>query len=410
MGKKLKGAKLRSKKRSAEAVEELQEKQAEAAFSKAVPSEDLFVLDTVGETVPHHKRPSRQDKNKKKFQKNVGLGPIEQKKVDQLREKYTLEELQNAASKGRKLLEEQKRPEAARITNTITANRTRSDFDLWEDDNCKNNINSDSKEVKLTENKKLPADIKQQSVAVDIAKMGQSYLPDPVAHRSLLLQAAAVEITRQKRKKDMDTPLSQGMSKETKALLLGDSDDESDPECNENGDDTMAPVGAIPKRANKLTRAQRNKKKRQRVEQAILEKSKREKKLLKQVGAIPVFKKEIKVKEQQQELQQEEKKKRKLNQPVPGKDVEFTAAARDPIYAPLVPVSLQVGDSLRRLTPKGNPVMDRVHSMALRQKVILPKRDHDSEQRRRASHKRRKLSVKGRHNSDTAGKDFQLLG
>jgi len=412
MGKKLQGAKLRAKKRAVAALEELQEQQAEAAAALTVTAAkdaDLFVLDTTGETVPHHKRPSRIQS---KFQRDAGLSAKEQKQVERLRERHDPAKLQELAERGRKHLEQQRR-------GRRTTQRTKTNFDLWNtnDDNSTKNISANvAKQAKnkpknkTNKKPKLVAAAAVAAVAVDVAKTGQSYHPDPVAHKTLLDKAAAIEVARETKKRYLAEPLSKGMSEETKALLLRDSDtDESSDNDEDEQDDTLA-VGPVPKRANKLTRAQLNKKKRKRVEEAIQQKQKKEKKLLKQVGEIHRYKKELN--KQEQEKQALAKQPPKSTTTVaPGKDLEFQIAAKDVVHAPLVAVALDTAGSLRTLRPKGSLAQDRVRSLAVRQQIVVAGKDPESRRRTAATRKKRKLSTKGRHNSGAYyGDDCELLG
>ena len=320
--------------------------------------------------------------------------------------------------------------------------RTRTNYDLWDQEESTDVVNSTSATKQQQESKETNHKNKKRKneVAVDVAKTGQSYLPDPVAHRSILRKAAAVEIKREAKKRQLEAPLSQGMSAETKALLLGDSDDEDEDDDeddnNDKTDDNNTKLGpVIPKRANKRTRAQRNQQKRRRVELALQQKSKRAKTLLNQVGEIGRYRKELK--RQAQEQQQAAAEKQKLlqqekNRPR-GRDVEFRAVADgksgggggvDPVHAPLVAVALpdEVGGggggssgtrSLRTLQPKGSLARERVLSWADRQKVEVSSLSSGAGAAGggpRRTKKKRKLAVKGRRNQDTVGARFELLG
>lgn len=254
--------------------------------------------------------------------------------------------------------------------------------------------------------------LRKSVVAVDVAATaGQSYHPDPVAHQELIQKAAAVEVAREQAVIQKDAPLSQGLSAETKALLLGDSDDDDS-----DGDLEKETVnaGAIPKRANKLTKAQRNKQKRLRAEQAMQLKAKRTKRLLNEVSEIPRYHKEIKRQVQSAAAQRHEKlviQQAKTLQPA-GQHVELQAARDDPVHAPTLPVALstELRSSLRVIKPKGSLAADRLYSMAARRHI--PKRSHteDAVNKRQSSKKRRKLAVKGKHNRDAIGDDFEILG
>ena len=96
-----------------------------------------------------------------------------------------------------------------------------------------------------------------------------------------------------------------------------------------------------------------------------------------------------------------------------GKDVELCAAQQDPVHAPTLPVALPaelLGRSLRTLKPKGSLAADRALSMAVRGQIQKRGTTEVANNRRKDSKKRRKLSVKGKHNRDTVGDNFELLG
>ena len=297
-----------------------------------------------------------------------------------------------------------------------------SNFDLWSDDVNANNhsiiVSSNSnKKAKTTTTK---AKATTSAVSVDVAKAGQSYHPDPVAHAQILQKAAAIEIARETKKRERAAPLSKGMSAATRALLVltdSEDDDSSDDDNDDANNKNDAPALVLLKRVTKLTKAQRNKKKRHRVEEAIVKEAKKQKQLGKQLNQASHFKKELNRQEHAQRqraqlLQQQKDATKKQN--IPGKNVEFKSTM-DPEHAPLVAVALPREDdpvsSLRTLRPRGSLARDRAASWTDRQKAVaVAPLDAESRKRRAQRLRRRPKSVKGKHNAGTNGVGFDLLG
>jgi nucleolar protein 53 len=273
-------------------------------------------------------------------------------------------------------------------------------------------------------------------VAVDVAKAGQSYHPDPVAHRQVVEKAVDVEIRRNAAVEQRSAPISRGMSKETREILLGDSDSEDDSSSDDDSDSDPdaghgrkaagggageedkkgngdGDGGPLPKRTEKLTRAQRNRQKRIRREKYAEEKRKEAKKLMNQVGEAGRYRKELKREERMRAERKEQiAKAKELRRRLPGKDVEHHASRVSPIDAPTVPVALsdEIKSSLRTLKPKGSLVRDRMSSMIDRKLAPKPTRVIIREDGTRHPQKRRKLNVKGKRNNEGVGPDFVVMG
>jgi nucleolar protein 53 len=395
MGKKLQGARLRAKKRAREALEELQESQAEAA----IVSDALFVVDRDGAT-PAPSSSSSSGKllaktAKKQAQQGTTLSEHEQAKVNRLLKAHGKDKLIELAEEGRKKLEASRNP--FRVSKKAKADS----FDLWHDDDKNDNDEAGDKlktmdtqgekphlnvagiapahsQIKGKPNKTPPAD---ESVPALEAIPGQSYIPDKMAHSKIIEKAAAVEIKRERAVQKRKEPLSQGLTEETKAILIqGDSDDES---SSDEASLPDGPVGPIPKRAQKLTRAQRNKQKRVRVQEAELLKARKEKKLIKQIGEIPVFRKElIKLEtDKTQPTTTSSDKKRKRRD-------------YDPVDAPSIPVLAQSSVSLRSMQVMGSLVEDRRNSFAERGMAVKPSFSHEANLRRKIKRRRARKKVR----------------
>jgi nucleolar protein 53 len=374
MGKKIQGAALRAKKRAREAVEAMQERQAEAAESLAhQPDEALFVVDKTGkETLS---QPKRQKKE---------LSKAQNKKSDEEQVQKLMERHNNDAEKLAQLAAQSKFDASQKcLSRRSLKGSTQANFDLW-DSNGSEAVTGTSKSKTTT-----------NGVAVDVAKSGQSYCPDPTAHRKVVENAIHVEKARNAAVEYRDTP-QQFMSEETRALLIYDSDTDDDEDEVDDGKGTMA-VGKIPKRTDKKTKAQRNKEKRLRREHAELQSRREKKKLLGQVGEIGRYRKEIKRHEKQRQELKSKIEQTKAAEKPKGADLHEKLSKEDPIRAPTLPVALPSevsgGVSLRSLKPKGNLAAER--QVSLYDRNLAPKPTNNTVHCRG---KKRKKSLKGARN------------
>ena len=284
--------------------------------------------------------------------------------------------------------------------------------------------------------------IAKKKVAIDTSLTGgQSYHPDPVQHQQLLQTAIQIEVARNKAIADAITPISKGLSAETRAILMKDDSEEEDDDEEEDaelGDDpTSMAVGDVPKRLNKLTTAQRNKQKLRRQQETILRKQKKAKKLLND-GEIPKYQKDLKRQQRtstEKQLQKIQQLQTKLETNPLGSKLEIIQSQANPILAPTFPIALpqpQSSSSLRTIQPKGSMITDRAFSLSSRHPSISPviptKRDLNATNNNSKSgstsrssmmmmklaphkhRKKRKLSMKGKRNSSTRGEDFEILG
>lgn len=372
MGKRVRGAALRAKKRADAAVVEMVETQAKGVESSRVTSkadDELFVLDNEADPSVVVVAEPKQKKQKKNDNKNnKGLSELDQLKIAKLKASKTPKELRELAKASKN-----------RITNLRKSKRVlgnaKAKFDLWGVEPTTTNNNNNKSAVKPgigsslagtapshSFTKQRPA-LKQRdsTISVEVAHAGQSYHPDKESHQDIIGEALAVELKRKEKQDYVDTPLSKGLSEETKALMLGDSDDEqdSDDEAADSGDITIV------KRKEKITKAQRNKQKRHRMLQKELEEKKKQKKMLNSVSELKRYQKELKRKEaaNKEKKQTVAKLKQDAKRPL-GKAVYQQVMHRDPIAAPSLPVALsaELKSSLRKVKPKGSLIEERFES------------------------------------------------
>jgi nucleolar protein 53 len=420
MGKRVRGAELRAKKRSKLAVDELQEKQADHLASATVTDKkdtELFVLDVTGETVHQSQQVTKQ-----KRKKETGLSEKDKQAVAKLVEKHegSAAKLKELAAQGRQTAANSQR----RVRTKGVRGQTAARFDLWSTNHdavaavskivahtpgIGASLAGISDQHSLIKAKRAQAP-SQRGLAVDLARSGQSYHPDPVAHKAAIDKAFGIEKRRQDAVDYMETPISNGLSEETRAMMVGDSDTEDEDDA-DNADDNDGPVGLMPKRALKLTRAERNKKKRVREEQMIVDKRRINKKLMNEVSEIPRYNKETKKKTRaKQEQKEREETLKRLKKPR-GADVEQKISNANPVNAPTLPVALssELKSSLRTLKPKGSLLVDRLSSF--RDRKLAPTRAAiDGRKKKFHGNRRRKLRVKGSKNNQGVGPDFVVMG
>ena len=396
----------RAKKRVREAVEELQEQQAADAASQSVRAQkddELFVLDY--EPKNNIALPTKKQKRAKKQQQQR---VEEQGKVAQLIKKYggNADQLAKVARRGRSAMQNARR--------RSLRGKTKANFDLWDSEESKKSTSKDSVIV-ADQSKQVPITAKAQrpkvaAVAVDIAKPGQSYHPDPVGHKIVLRDALEVELARETAVREQKAPVSTGMSAETRALLVGDTDSE-DEECDDSdGEEEEVPdlnmaVGPLPTRADKKTRAQRNKEKRLRQAQAIVRKRKASKKLVNEISEVHRYSKEFKRDVRKKE---EQKQAQKPAAPTPGTNLHLKLSQQTPMQAPTLPVALSSeleSVSLRTIQPKGSLATDRL--VSLMDRNLAPKPTNNPNHFRG---KRRKKAVKGSRNNQGKGGGFVVKG
>lgn len=422
MGRKLKGAALRAYRRGkAHAREMVDEKASEIEQAPVAEksNEELFVIDTTGDSKAVCPQQMKQNLTKKQAAKvakqaKSSLPLLDQKKVEKLVAKHDAKKLQTMLKESKDKLRGDRHAVAR---NERISRKKPSKFDLWGDhDDSK--PKSAKQEVKEKNAKKdailkvggikgthvervsLPATKKNSNaVAVDVAHGGQSYRPDPIQYNAVVKAAVSVEMGRQKAQDYRKAPLAAGMSEETRALLLGDSSSESESESDH--DEEQEDTNVLHKRRDKLTRARRNKQKRLRVQKAIEDKERKNKKMLNSVAELPRFKKEIKkASKEMAEKKEKLKEKKKQTEGTPGKHVLQKYADKDPINVPTLPVALESehkDSSLRTIKPKGSLITDRMASFADRNLVSKRKM---GDKKRIMQGKRRRLNIKTTRGDD----------
>jgi nucleolar protein 53 len=415
MGKRLRGAKLRSKKRGTVAEREIVEKHAGDVETGAVTDkadDELFVLDTTAVV------PSKKQIEKKRNKQQLKNSTKEEVQIQKLVDTHSEKTLKSLAKKTS--ITERRAPKR------IKAKQSRPTRDLWADEDESSStaltakkaapivVSSGphgivpSKHVKVVTTRALaPQTSKYKNkdtmpVTIDLAKSGQSYNPDRKEHRRAIIEALKIETKRDKADKEAKKKASQGMSAETKALLLGDTDTE-DEEDDEESDTEME---IATKRPEKMTRAQRNKQKRVRAVEHEIRERKRQKQVQHDLRGVKSARRKL-LKEEAEKKAEKEKieKLKRESERSKGKDVYQQLADENPRYAPSYPVALP-GEvsSLRRIKPKGSLVTDRMVSLMDRGMTAKKQLKH----KMRVEGKRRKVKVKGKAKWNT--KEGGILG
>jgi len=396
MGKKIRGAALRAKKRGKAAQLDLEDSTAHHVATSHVTSktnDQLFMLDTTAALVPKEQEP------KVKKDTVVKKPRIVDEKVQALLQKHDAATLQKMATK-----KNNKRKAAPA-------------FDLWEQEEEETTTIATKRMAGVapphlhTKAARVSTKKQQKAVAVEVAQSGQSYHPDPQQHQNVIGEALALELRRQEAEEYRDAPISTGMSEETKALLMGDDDESS----SSDEDDEDTPSTVLYKQKEKLTRAQRNRQKRIRAQEKELHERKVAKKRL---NAIAEAKKVSKELAKQETLNKERKAQvaslKKEQARTPGTSVLQQVSESNPLHAPTLPVALsdEISGALRTMKPKGSLLTDRMESLKDRNMTAAK---HVGDRKRIVQgNKRRKLKVKAKghdiHVKDERGKDYLLMG
>merc|ERR1712151_1275523 len=145
------------------------------------------------------------------------------------------------------------------------------------------------KKKKDGKDKYTEQNIKKKQIAVDVAHPGQSYKPDEEHHKEAISQAVQIELKRDEIVKYKNTPISNGLSKETLDVLITNSDDEESDNDDSNEDTSMSTNNnniILKKKKEKLTRAQRNAQKRHKERVFLHKKNKKSLKCLRQFNII----------------------------------------------------------------------------------------------------------------------------
>jgi len=391
MGRKVQGAALRAKKRAKEASQELTESTAqdvETAHVVKKTDEQLFVLDTTAAVVPGGVQKESSKKRKK------GLSGVDKKKVDDLLQKHDAKELTKMVKENKARVEQNKKQKR---TATVPKH------DLWDVEEQKatpvstptpgiGNSLAGTAPGHMTTKTRAAGKMKKKTLALQVAHGGQSYHPDAGQHQDVIGEALALELRRKEISIYNAAPLSAGMSELTKSLLVdSDKEDSEDEEEDDNDDDVV-----ITKRKEKLTRADKNRKKRHRALEKELDERKRAKKLGNSVYEAKGLKKAMTKKQRDDQERKEILKKLKEDSVrTLGTKVYQNLSQRDPIGVPTMPVALskELQSSLRSIKPKGSLLEDRLESFRDR-KMATPK--HVGDRKRIVAGKKRRVKVKGR--------------
>ena len=190
------------------------------------------------------------------------------------------------------------------------------------------------------------------SAAKKVAGPGFSYNPPVSAHQNVLAEALALEI--KKREKDMrnSKAITLGLSELTKSVLI-DSDYDSDEE-DEDEDGGGEGEGGSRKRKikDKKTRAQRNKERKRKDIDSVKALEQMERGVLKSIDSLPHILRSLDAREKKAQALKALREVQALS----AKDE--TALTYEEAGA--VPLSDELGGSLRRVVPKGSSLNSAV--------------------------------------------------
>jgi hypothetical protein len=248
--------------------------------------------------------------------------------------------------------------------------------DLWDVgtlDTAKPKENTQTTSNLSVANKKRRIEPTKKSLKV--ALPGQSYHPTVEDHQNVIAEAVAIEIKRQDALAEnaLTRPSNILNNAEVTQLFLSgenflpDENDEEDEEDDENALENFTEDGkVIKKRVNKnnrLTTAQKNKKRAMKLAQQELEKLKKQEHILDTIEQIDNYQAELQTEEEKSKV----KKEIREQLIAAKKQMEETSLSTQDV--PTVPLSDELNGSLRTIVPKGIAVIDRTHSMIKAEKL-----------------------------------------
>jgi hypothetical protein len=190
---------------------------------------------------------------------------------------------------------------------------------------------------------------------------GMSYHPDRVQHEDLIAEAVALEL----RKKEMDEAnrmiTTASLPREQPTNDDGDSDgDDSDEETSD--EENKGTGGSlVSKRSRRaLTQADKNRKKRRKVAEFEKAQNKSKQRLLNSINSVDKINAKLDRSEQQNEELREIKKQRLEKGSAEADGTSNTLKISD---VASVPLSDELGGSLRAVIPRGSRIKDQVHAL-----------------------------------------------
>lgn len=355
--------------------------------------EDLFMIDVIGDEQVY-----------KKKRRELNTGVISSSGND-LKHKLKIASKQEEKKIQKLAKKKNKKGGSAPV---VRKNEDKQPFDLWDDKpiSTKKMIMKQSKtqcgiapvsiQLNVPQPKVVTAirkkndgkdkyteqNIKKKQTAIDVAHPGQSYKPDEEHHKEAISKAVQIEIKREEIIKYKNTPISNGLSKETLDVLITNSDDDDSDDDDDVKEDTGMSTNnnniILQKKKEKLTRAQRNAQKRHKERVFFHKKNKKSQKYLRQFNIVNKIAKGIdtheeSTKKRREELDQNKKEKDKIKL---GTDVWRKV---DPLRVASFPVGLsdevkKGSASLRSIIPKGSLLLDRAYSMSDRNMLNLNKK------------------------------------
>uniref|UniRef100_A0A7S2WR68 Ribosome biogenesis protein NOP53 n=1 Tax=Eucampia antarctica TaxID=49252 RepID=A0A7S2WR68_9STRA len=405
MGKRGKqGGALRAKKRADAAALQLVSQAAEdvdnqTAKLKNKADDELFVIDTVGNESLSNKKNKRKSADGNKKSKKHRISEKDERQIKKLISSHGTEGVVELNEQSQSRLNQKKK--SKRLIGTAKAT-----FDLWDEDDSnktkktvlqvtgaasmgglapsvittvsKHSLRKDIQQPanisnKIMKSRRAAKMNARPTVAVEIAQPGQSYCPDVEYHQDTIGEALNIEIRRNEVLDYNKIPIANnGLSEETMKIMVSSSDDDS--EDSESDDDEMSVEGAVMKKKEKFTIAERNKQKRVREEQRQLTERKREKKFLSSLSEARSLEKKLRKEQVAKQIRRDTinaLKEEERSKPL-GINVLSNRSNSDPLYVPALPVALseEVKDAgLRTVKPKGSLLTDRVQSMMARKMI-----------------------------------------
>lgn len=240
-----------------------------------------------------------------------------------------------------------------------------------ENNQAASNIANSNKKRKIEPTKK----------ALKVALPGQSYHPTVEDHQNVIAEAVAIEIKRQDALAEnaLIRPSNILNNTEITQMFLSgenfvpDDDEDEEDDDDENALENFTEDGKVVQRKrvnknNRLTTAQKNKRRTMKLAQQELEKTKKQGLILNTIDQIKTYQAELQAKEEKSKVKKEIREQLLAAK----KQLEDNSLTNQDVST--IPLSDELNGSLRTLIPKGIAVVDRTNSMLKAEKLTKKSR------------------------------------
>jgi hypothetical protein len=241
--------------------------------------------------------------------------------------------------------------------------------DLWGDDDGLDGMTSRTKPKKNPH----PSNHNKKK-ALKVSSQGFSYNPTMESHQDVIATAVALEVKKREQKvSDFDkiTSIQDTIRKSVENGYNSDHDsgqeeeeEEDEDEENENQEEALKPL----KQPERMTRAERNKKKERKLKELELKRAQNQKKKGKEMNGVPVL---IKGLNKLENIQKQKRELKKLQEEAKKEEEENALTYAE---AGNVPLTDELHGSLRKIIAKGSAIKDLSTNFGTAGKISMKKK------------------------------------